>query len=824
MISVIIFYCVHIFLSISGMTYNKRIMQTEPLSAPLTSFLLYKGDLYVGGANKIYILDKDLEQIQIANTCETAKGVCSKNINKILLAHHSERFQILVSCGTGNSGVCEARNLSNIESVLWSSSASHEDTNYLTVSTNKNRPAVGLITENGTFFVALTFGEGVHSSGQDLMKGIIVNTYNYAISSRELNHFLPVTKDFSDKLLKVKISSVTLEEYLIYYKVCFQHDGMSYFVTNQKSEVGSSNYVTKLVRICQDDQGFYSYTDIVLNCNHFGVTYNLIQDVVLIDSEQYFGNNIGKMFIAVFTRGNNPEQPSGDSVVCVTEIQKLNDALDFAQWSYISSCNGPGNESIRYLHAYKKAGVCQNENKTSEKVLTHDDLVCGTTQTYSNAIGNDPVNIQAYFFTSEVSGILTTLAGATYENKPIILFGTSTGILIQTVLWKNFSIIENYKLTVDPGHEIKKIYATGEETIYVMSSERVIKYATTNCSEFKSCEHLVKVKHPLCGWCVYKERATRRNACFNDSRHWIPSFGNCLSMSLEPHALPLSIVSNSWNTSVKIRIPNIPVKISDDPYICLFSLQAYIKNTTNAVQLDNTTFSCLLPNISVTGNVKIKLLVKTQTGFEATLSSASLLIYECRQYKRCMECIDTKFVQCNWCGQDASCQELKSGCPRPISISRKCPQLLDKTDNFLPLGTKTMASFRITNALNLTEVIYRCTLPTSESVMATLNDDLLSCPLQVMNIGKENKKGLKIVITYGPRIERLAEIDDPFANSVTVYRCKQMALDCSHCQALNKSRYSCYWDTNNECVHNGATRVSICQSPNITKVYLICLT
>jgi hypothetical protein len=37
---------------------------------------------------------------------------------------------------------------------------------------------------------------------------------------------------------------------------------------------------------------------------------------------------------------------------------------------------------------------------------------------------------------------------------------------------------------------------------------------------------------------------------------------------------------------------------------------------------------------------------------------------------RCMECIDTKFVQCNWCGQDASCQEPKSGCPSPISVVR----------------------------------------------------------------------------------------------------------------------------------------------------------
>jgi hypothetical protein len=59
---------------------------------------------------------------------------------------------------------------------------------------------------------------------------------------------------------------------------------------------------------------------------------------------------------------------------------------------------------------------------------------------------------------------------------------------------------------------------------------------------------------------------------------------------------------------------------------------------------------------------------------------------------------------------------------------------------------------------------------------------------------------------------------------VTVYRCEQMALDCSHCQALSKLLYSCYWGTNNKCVHNGAYRVSNCPSPNITEVCLfVCL-
>ncbi|XP_060592210.1 plexin-A4-like [Ruditapes philippinarum] len=761
MLSTSIFYHLCAFILPSGLTSYTRIQQTEQLSAPLTSFWLYEENFYVGGVNRIYALDKDLKQIQIANTCESTFGVCSRNVNKILLVHQSEQFHVLVSCGTGNSGVCEARNLSNIESVLWSSSANYKAYDHLTVSTNENRPAVGLITSNGTFFVAVTFGDGIHFFEKTLLDGRKASTYSFAISARKLYHFKPIRHGFKEKLLRIQIPSTPNEDFLIYYKACFQYNGMSYFVTNQKNEVGSSAYVTKLVRICQNDTHFNTYTDIVLNCNHFDVTYNLIQDAILVDSEMFQDNSAGVLFIAVFTRGNNPEKPSGDSVGCISKITDIDDALDTAQLLYSTSCTGPGNVSTRYLPSYKKVGECQ-KNKDIFEYLNHG---CNTPKKYSNVLSKDPINIEANFVSPNISGTLTTLAGATYENKTVIWIGTTAGIILQTVLLQNYSVLENYKMTVDPGNEIRKIYAIGEETVYVMSSKKVVKYATTNCSEFESCEDVIQGKHPLCGWCVYKERATRRHACSNYTDHWISSFENCLSMSVAPHAVPLSVASNSSNTKVIVRIKKFSLRDLDNVYLCMFSMHSN-NYMTNADDLDNTTFSCSLPMFAVHGDVKIELLVKTQTGFEASLSSASILIYDCRQYKRCMECINTKFVQCNWCGQDASCQEPKSGCPSPISIIGECPQLLNNKGNFLPLGTRSVLTFRIANPINSTGVIYRCMLHASESVMATLNGDFLSCRMQVSQIrhGKKKEK-LKIIITYGTGIDSLAKIDDLYANS-----------------------------------------------------------
>ena len=63
--------------------------------------------------------------------------------------------------------------------------------------------------------------------------------------------------------------------------------------------------------------------------------------------------------------------------------------------------------------------------------FVHFDPICKTTKTYSNVIGQNPINIQANIYTPNATGHITTLASANYDNKSVIIFGTSTGIIIQ---------------------------------------------------------------------------------------------------------------------------------------------------------------------------------------------------------------------------------------------------------------------------------------------------------------------------------------------------------------------------------------------------------
>lgn len=64
----------------------------------------------------------------------------------------------------------------------------------------------------------------------------------------------------------------------------FQSGNFAYFATRQPkgdNAQGGWPIISKLVRICTNDVHFWSYTEVPLECNKDGETYNLIQDVYL---------------------------------------------------------------------------------------------------------------------------------------------------------------------------------------------------------------------------------------------------------------------------------------------------------------------------------------------------------------------------------------------------------------------------------------------------------------------------------------------------------------------------------------------------------------
>ena len=63
-------------------------------------------------------------------------------------------------------------------------------------------------------------------------------------------------------------------------------------------------------------------------------------------------------------------------------------------------------------------------------------------------------------------------------------------------------------------------------------------------------------------------------------------------------------------------------------------------------------------------------------------------------------------------------------------------------------------------------------------------------------------------------------IRTPCFFSVTVYNCTMLAKDCSHCEALNKTRFNCGWRSNtSRCGYNDKDFAATeCPAPTITNV------
>ncbi|XP_052063154.1 plexin-A3-like [Mytilus californianus] len=64
---------------------------------------------------------------------------------------------------------------------------------------------------------------------------------------------------------------------IVNYVYGFSSDSFSYIATVQRANTSSDLYITKLIRVCQNDKTFKSYTEVELICKYNSAKYNLLQ-------------------------------------------------------------------------------------------------------------------------------------------------------------------------------------------------------------------------------------------------------------------------------------------------------------------------------------------------------------------------------------------------------------------------------------------------------------------------------------------------------------------------------------------------------------------
>uniref|UniRef100_A0A8C6U5B0 Plexin b2a n=1 Tax=Neogobius melanostomus TaxID=47308 RepID=A0A8C6U5B0_9GOBI len=235
------------------------------------------GRLYVGAVNALYQLNSNLEVESrtetgpkrdnrqctppVTDACEEA--VDTDNHNKLLLVHSAK--DVLVVCGSVFRGICSLRNLSNAEQLLY-------------FSDTKGEKSYVASAEEGVSVVAVMSYFTKDRDNFTVGKGYGSHDSTKLISTR-------ILQDYGDWVVFdsiIEASAVQANPFVLRYlhdfRFAFKDGGFVYFLFSRTLGVQDTKNFTFISRMCEDDQGYYSYTELQLNCSVSNTLPSLLQN------------------------------------------------------------------------------------------------------------------------------------------------------------------------------------------------------------------------------------------------------------------------------------------------------------------------------------------------------------------------------------------------------------------------------------------------------------------------------------------------------------------------------------------------------------------
>lgn len=337
---------------------------------------------------------------------------------------------------------------------------------------------------------------------------------------------------------RISINTNSRESYLVNYVYGFSSERFSYFLTTQQKSNDAATpkeYISKLVRVCQEDSHYYSYTEIPIDC--IGETkYNLVSAAYLGKPGTDLAENLGitaqdDVLYAVFSEGKD-SQPSNRSALCVYSLKSIR--RKFMQ--NIKSCfNGHGLRGLDFISPNMKC--------TMTKLQTISEDFCGL-DVNSPLGGEQPIAaVPVVLFNSQ----LTAVAATRTSGYTVVFAGTNDGHLKKVVVESATSAIEYADLAINHGSPVNSdMHFDKEElNLYVMTKKDVYKVKVHDCSVYESCSACLGAKDPYCGWCNLENKCSLRSSCDvatedpQDPLIWLTyKTGKCTTItSVIPHQL-----------------------------------------------------------------------------------------------------------------------------------------------------------------------------------------------------------------------------------------------------------------------------------------------
>lgn len=296
------------------------------------------GYIFVAGVNKIIKLSENFTVDQAIATgpkddsqdclpielsfCDSKKPM--KSYSKALMIDYVGKR--LIACSSLFQGSCTKYLLSDITKF------DDDDSKYqYVVANNATATTVAFIAPGPSFENEIPPPNVMYVGTTYTTTGIrLVREDIPAFSSRKLNTFMISKKDIFHSTSKV-IDAMQRWSFYVNYIYGFSSGKFSYMATVQRASTQSEKYITKLIRVCQDDKKFYSYTEVELVCEFNGAKYNLLQAARVAKpgkllAEALFITTKNDVLFATFSIGKaGSTEALNDTAVCFYPLKKISE-------------------------------------------------------------------------------------------------------------------------------------------------------------------------------------------------------------------------------------------------------------------------------------------------------------------------------------------------------------------------------------------------------------------------------------------------------------------------------------------------------------------
>uniref|UniRef100_A0A224XGD6 Putative plexins functional semaphorin receptor n=1 Tax=Panstrongylus lignarius TaxID=156445 RepID=A0A224XGD6_9HEMI len=807
------------------------------------------GRVFIGAVNRLYQLSPDLELVVAETTgpqedstdcsvidCPTsAVKKLTDNVNKALVIDYTTTR--LIVCGSLFQGICSVRNLNNISDVT-------QVVKEAVVANNATASTVAFIAPgppnppvSQVMYVGVTYTNNSPYRSE-------VPT----VSSRSLDKdkMFMIAQTAVTTGTRMFVNSLARERYPINYVYGFASEGFSYFLTTQMKHSNPSPFISKLVRVCHDDENYYSYTEIPIECiDSEGKRYNLVQAGYVGRPGSDLAANLGitaqdDVLFAVFSESEQPEgegsaKPSQFSALCVYSLKAIR--RKFMQ--NIKTCfNGSGNRGLDF--------ISPSHSCILTKLQTIGEDFCGL-DVNTPLGGETPMTAVPVLL---VNQHLTAVAATSTGDYTVVFLGTSNGRLKKVVVESSTSAIEYGNDLVKENSPVNADLHFDSQVmhLYVMTEKQVAKVKVQDCSVYKTCLDCLGAKDPYCGWCSLENKCSLKSDCQDAGRdvlYWISyKSGKCTTItSVSPNQL-----QRTTARTLDLVIENLPSL--NGQFLCAFT--ALDKTlTTKATRKPNgaSGVNCTTPRTDLLPSIPpgqhhftAKLSVRMNSGPDFV--ETNFTFFDCNTYVSCTQCVSSAFP-CDWCVDGHRCtHDTAENCRNDILVTgvsrigpsyRSGPGFCPTINATTGGSTEILVASGVKKSLRVkVHIIGQFIVQTRfvcqfniegrvTSVNANILGDIIYCePMEFSYTSRAPNITATFAVIWGGS----KPLDNPDNIHVVIYRCRDMADNCGMCLALGE-KFGCGWcqssdrcEVQEQCDRNGGAvwlnRNTTCPNPEVT--------